>query len=84
MTIFIENINGFEQSLIDIIVITCLNRLVLASGLFAKEAHAEAKHDLNKIFGNFMAEPITPKNVLEDESKEMRVKMEMLIMRIQV
>lgn len=31
-----------------------------------------------------MAEPITPKNVLDDDSDEMRVKMELLIMRIQV
>lgn len=59
-------------------------RLIVASGLFAKEAHAEAKRDLDKIVGTFMAEPITPREVLERESEEMKVKMELLIMRIQV
>lgn len=61
------------------------NRFVVASGLFATEAHAQAaKGELEKAIGNFMAEPITPKHVLEKDSEDMKVKMEMLIMKIQV
>ncbi|CAL8109102.1 unnamed protein product [Orchesella dallaii] len=57
--------------------------MVIASGFFAKEVKAEAKQDLDKIIKNLMAEPVTPREDLEKESNEMRIRMELMIMRIQ-
>lgn len=58
----------------------------MAGGLFTNEAHAQGKQqqDLNSLIKSFMAEPLTSRSVLEKDADEMRTKMELLIMRIQV
>lgn len=57
-------------------------RFLLASGIFSTEVKMEGRS--SKLSESFMAEPLTPQKTLEEKSSDMKVKMELLIMRIQV